>query len=194
MTSASTATITITTTSTASDRTPKSGGPVLGEFLHRVNGAAGRSRRKGGSTRNRWFDAHRLLHHALETGGPAVQDRLKERFFRAYLTEGEPIGDADTLVRLAAEVGLDADQARVVLQGERYTDAVREDESLAQRYGITGVPFSVIADKYGVSDAQPATALRQALDTAWAEANPLTVLASVGPGSGEACVDGSCAI
>ena len=37
---------------------------------------------------------------------------------RAYFTEGEPIGDPETLVRLVAEVGLDADEARAVLDGD----------------------------------------------------------------------------
>jgi predicted DsbA family dithiol-disulfide isomerase len=142
------------------------------------------------------FDAHRLLHHALETGGPALQDQLKERFFRAYLTEGEPIGDPETLVRLAAETGLDADGSRAVLASDRYADAVRADEQQASRYGISGVPFFVIDEKYGVSGAQPAENLREVLDTAWAEANPLTMLTPSGsrPEEGGACADGSCAI
>jgi predicted DsbA family dithiol-disulfide isomerase len=142
------------------------------------------------------FDAHRLLHLALETGGPELQDRLKERLFQAYLTEGEPIGDPEALVRAAGRIGLDVDEVRSVLDGDRYGDEVRADELQAQRYGITGVPFYVIDDKYGVSGAQPAAALRQALDTAWAEANPLTVLTpSVGrSGEAGACEDGSCAV
>jgi predicted DsbA family dithiol-disulfide isomerase len=142
------------------------------------------------------FDAHRLLHHALDTGGPQLQDRLKERLFRAYLTDGEPIGDQDTLVRVAEETGLDPDEARAVLECNRYADAVRADELQASRYGITGVPFFVIDEKYGVSGAQPATDLRKVLDTAWAEANPLTLLSPSGARSdqGGACADGSCAI
>jgi len=142
------------------------------------------------------FDAHRLLHHALETGGPQLQDRLKERFFRAYLTDGEPIGDPATLVRVAEETGLDADESRAVLASDRYADAVRADEQQASRYGITGVPFFVIDEKYGVSGAQPAENLREVLDTAWAEANPLTLLTPTGARSDEggACADGSCAI
>lgn len=142
------------------------------------------------------FDAHRLLHLALETGGPELQDRLKERLFQAYLSEGEPIGDPDALVRAAEQVGIDPDEARGVLDGDRYGDEVRADEAQAQRYGITGVPFFVIDEKYGVSGAQPAEALRRALDTAWSEANPLTVLTPSGARSGDAgaCADGSCAI
>ena len=47
---------------------------------------------------------------------------------RAYFTEGEAIGDREVLLRLAAEAGLDADEARAVLDGDRYTDEVRADE------------------------------------------------------------------
>ncbi|WP_338051790.1 DsbA family oxidoreductase [Pseudonocardia acidicola] len=143
------------------------------------------------------FDAHRLLHLAVDSsagGSPELQDRLKERLFRAYLTDGEPIGDPETLVRVAAEAGVDADAARAVLDGDRYADEVRADELQARRYGITGVPFFVIDSTYGVSGAQPAAALREVLDTAWAEANPLTVLTPAGGSDAGACADGSCAI
>ena len=50
------------------------------------------------------FDAHRLLLLAAARG---MQDAVKERFFRACLTEGEPIGEPEVLVRLATEAGLD---------------------------------------------------------------------------------------
>lgn len=142
------------------------------------------------------FDAHRLLHLAWEQGGAALQDAVKDRLFRAAFTEGEPIGDPDTLVRLVADAGVDAGQARAVLAGERYADEVREDQAQARRYGISGVPFFVIDDTYGVSGAQPAPALREVLDTAWAESHPLTVLAPAGGTDGEAgaCADGSCSV
>jgi len=71
------------------------------------------------------FDAHRLLHLAHERG---LQDALKERLFRAYLGDGEPIGDPATLVRLAGEVGLDTGEAAAVLAGDAYAREVRADE------------------------------------------------------------------
>ena len=37
---------------------------------------------------------------------------MKERLLRAYFTEGELVGDHDTLVRLGVEVGLDEDEVR----------------------------------------------------------------------------------
>jgi predicted DsbA family dithiol-disulfide isomerase len=110
------------------------------------------------------FDGHRLLHLALERG---VQDAVKDRFFRAYMTEGEPIGDREVLVRLASEAGLDAAEARAVLEGDRYASDVREDEETAQALGIRGVPFFVLGGKYAVSGAQSAEVLLGALQRAW---------------------------
>jgi predicted DsbA family dithiol-disulfide isomerase len=141
--------------------------------------------------RGNTFDAHRLLHLAAERG---VQSAVKERLFRGYFTDGEQIGDSETLVRLGAEVGLDADEARAVLASDRYAEDVRADEGQAQAYGITGVPFFVVDRKYGVSGAQPADALLQVLDTAWTEAHPRQVLTPAGGEDGEACADGSCSV
>jgi predicted DsbA family dithiol-disulfide isomerase len=110
------------------------------------------------------FDAHRLLQLAADRG---VQPAVKERLMRAYFTESLPVGDHETLVRVVAEAGLDADEARATLESDRYADAVREDEQLAQRIGIQGVPFFVLNRRYGVSGAQPAELLVQALERAW---------------------------
>ncbi|MDB4934005.1 MAG: 2-hydroxychromene-2-carboxylate isomerase/DsbA-like thioredoxin domain protein [Labilithrix sp.] len=112
------------------------------------------------------FDAHRLLHLAHERG---VQDAVKERFLRAYMTDGEPIGDPETLVRLAAEAGLDADEARATLASDAQAAEVRADEAEARELGINGVPFFVLGGKYAVSGAQPAELLLRALTQAWKE-------------------------
>jgi predicted DsbA family dithiol-disulfide isomerase len=111
------------------------------------------------------FDAHRLIHLAAAHG---KQDEAKERLMRAYFTEGVAIGDREALVALAADIGLDGDEARAALDGDAYADAVREDERLAQRLGIQGVPFFVLDRRLGVSGAQPAEVLVQALEQACA--------------------------
>ena len=117
-------------------------------------------RTRGGNS----FAAHRLIQRALDDGR---QDEMKERLMRAYFTEGEPVGDPGTLVRLAAAVGVDGEAA---LADERYSDAVRADEELAARIGIRGVPYFVLNRRYGVSGAQPAELLLQALEKAWDDA------------------------
>ena len=117
-------------------------------------------RTRGGNS----FDAHRLIQLGAERG---VQDAVEERLMRAYFTETESIGDHETLVRLASEAGLDAAEARAVLASDDYADAVREDEELARRIGINGVPFFVFGRRYGVSGAQTAEVLLEALDKSW---------------------------
>ena len=110
------------------------------------------------------FDAHRLLHFAAERG---IEPAVRLRLFRGYMTEGEPIGDRDVLLRLATEAGLPADETRAVLDSDRYGDDVRDDEQAAAAIGIGGVPFFILAGRIGVSGAQPVDLFRRALDQAW---------------------------
>lgn len=112
------------------------------------------------------FDAHRLLHLALDRG---VQGELEERLFAAYFTDNEAIGDPDVLSRLAASVGLDPDEVAEVLGGDAYADAVREDEKLAQELRVSGVPFFVVDRKYAIPGAQDIDTLLSVLDRAWAD-------------------------
>ncbi len=123
------------------------------------------------------FDAHRLLHHA-RTFGPRVAGALKERFMVAYFTEAEPIGEVDTLTRLAAEVGLDREECREILAGDRYGADVRAEERQALELGVSGVPFFVIDGRFAIAGAQDASVIRGALERARRRAN----LLDLGPG------------
>ena len=115
------------------------------------------------------FDAHRLLHYADAFG---KRDALGERLFAAYLGEGAALGDVETLVLLAGEIGLDPVAARAVLTSPEYATAVRDEESEAQEIGVTGVPFFVLDRRYGISGAQSPEVLRGALEQAWRERTP----------------------
>ncbi|MCW2993199.1 MAG: oxidoreductase [Conexibacter sp.] len=112
------------------------------------------------------FDGHRLVHLAAEHG---FQDAMKERLFRAYFSEGALISDHATLEALAVEVGLDGAEVRASLGGDRFADAVREDERDAHAAGISAVPCFVIDRKYGASGAQPSETLLQFLEHGWAQ-------------------------
>jgi predicted DsbA family dithiol-disulfide isomerase len=109
------------------------------------------------------FDAHRLVHLARERGR---QDAAVERFFRAYFTEQRSLFDKDSLAPLAADAGLDVDEARRVLAGTDYADAVAEDIRLAQELGVSGVPFFVFNQRLGLSGAQPLDVFVDALTQA----------------------------
>jgi predicted DsbA family dithiol-disulfide isomerase len=132
---------------------------------------------RGGNT----FDAHRVLHLAAEHG---VQDAMKERLMRAYLGEGELIGDPAVLERLALEVGLRGDEVRDVLSTDRFGAAVREDERAAAALGIDAVPFFVVDRRVGASGAQPPEALLDLMRQGWPRRPPVEVVAdgaSCGP-------------
>lgn len=110
--------------------------------------------------------AHELLHAAKAAGRQA---EMLERLFEAYFAQGEHVADVDTLVRLATEVGLDADEVRAALADGRHADAVAADIEQARTFGITGVPFYVVDGRYGISGAQPGEAFAQILGQIVAE-------------------------
>ncbi|MFY9713711.1 MAG: DsbA family oxidoreductase [Microbacterium sp.] len=110
--------------------------------------------------------AHELLHFAKAKD---LQHEMEERLMSAYFTEGKHVGRVDDLVELAAEVGLDADEAREALESDRYLPAVRQDQDQARAYGIQGVPFFVIDGQYGISGAQPPAAFENVLRDLWAQ-------------------------
>lgn len=134
------------------------------------------------------FDAHRLIHLAADRGR---QDTMKERLLRGYFTETVAIGDHDTLTRLAVEAGLDETEVRKVLAGDDYAAAVRADEAQARAYGISGVPYFVLDEKYGISGAQPKEVFTEAIAQAWTESHPELALTKIGA-AGQTCDDQSC--
>lgn len=134
--------------------------------------------------------AHRLLHLAASKG---LQNEVMERVMTAYFSEGENVGDIEALTRLAAEAGLDADAVRAALTNDDYADAVRADVRRARMLGITGVPFFVFDEHYGVSGAQPTELLLEVLEKAWAENHPLLQVVSTAEDA-DACEGDNCAL
>lgn len=131
------------------------------------------------------FDAHRLIHLAGDRG---AQDAVKERLLHATFAEGEPVGDRETLIRLAVEAGLAREDVAAVLESDAYAAQVGADERQAAEFGITAVPFFVIDRKFGVPGAQPPDVLTRALQRAWSRTPILHIAAADAPGcEGDAC-------
>jgi len=170
------------------------GGPEAGrQMIDRVEAVAaeeGLLFRHHQSLRVNTVDAHRVLHLALETGGPQLQGRLKEALLSAYFVETRNVADHDTLLDIAAGVGLDEVRVKEVLVGTEFADAVEADIREAASLGATGVPFYVVDRKYGISGAQPAGVFAQVLEKAWSESHPTLDLV----GEADACGPDGCAI
>src|SRR3954451_5581237 len=140
----------------------------------------------------RTVDAHRLLHLALDEGGPSSQAKLKEALLAAYFLRAENMGDHDVLRQVAVEAMLDPARVEEVLDSDEYLDAVHEDIDQARAYGATGVPFFVVDQRYAVSGAQPTEVFSQLLDRAWGDSHPAVEL--VGGAGADACGPDGCAI
>jgi len=97
------------------------------------------------------FDAHRLLLWALQEGR---QIELKKALLRAYFSDGQNPSDRETLVRLAAEAGLEAARAREVLASGAFAEEVRELEGFYRERGINSVPAMILNDRHLVSGSQ----------------------------------------
>ena len=99
------------------------------------------------------FDAHRLLHWAGETG---KQTALKLALFKAHFTDGKDVSNHDTLVSVAASVGLDEKRARDLLSTNLFAEEIRATEAEWQDRFITGVPAFIFNKKFMVPGAQEA--------------------------------------
>lgn len=110
--------------------------------------------------------AHRVLHLAKSQG---LQAKMQERLFRAYFSEGRKVSDPDTLAELGEEVGLDADEVRDAFEDEELGDAVDRDITRARMLNVSGVPFWMIDNRYGISGAQSATLIADALEQIWSQ-------------------------
>jgi len=109
------------------------------------------------------FNAHRMLHWAGETGAPGQQRALKHALLRAYHAEGRNPGAADVLLELVAEIGMDVDAARLVLESGTYANEVRQAEQLWQQNGISAVPSVIINDRHLIQGGQPPEMFEQAI-------------------------------
>ena len=110
-------------------------------------------------------DAHRLILFARE------RDRewaMAETLFAAYFTHGADLNDRDELARTSERVGLDGADVQAYLATDEGREAVEQSQEQARRLGVGGVPFYVLGGRYGLSGAQPASALASAIQQALA--------------------------
>ena len=134
------------------------------------------------------FNAHRLIQFAKTKG---LANEVEEALFKAHFTEGKNIDDKEILVKTSVAIGLDENETREMLASDDFSTEVKQDEKQAQNFGINGVPFFILNNKYAVSGAQSPDVFLQALDQAWKEfekeKQPLIVT------EGESCAaDGNC--
>lgn len=109
------------------------------------------------------FDAHRLLYWAgLQSDGTA-QRKLKHALLELYHKHGGNPGERPLLCKLATQAGLDAEEAKQMLDSGQYEEEVRAAEKSWQQAGIQSVPAIVINGRHLISGGQPPEVFEQAL-------------------------------
>jgi len=100
--------------------------------------------------------SHRILTKAYKLGGQDAQQALLSAVFKGYFEQEKDVGDVNWLASCAQEAGvMPADEAKKFLESTELEDDVMRRIEMAQRMGITGVPFTIINGKWALSGAQP---------------------------------------
>ena len=105
--------------------------------------------------------AHQLLHFAKSKG---KQAEMKERLMAAHFVEAKHVGQVEVLADLAAEIGLDRQEAIEALESKKYLPDFEADVAQAREFGINGVPFFVLQGQYGISGAQESATFLNAFE------------------------------
>lgn len=124
---------------------------------------------------------HQLLHVAGEEG---FKDQLKERFLKAYFEEALHLNNRETLHKVMAEFGWDTEKVDRIIADDSIAYAVKSEIAHYQQMGVSGVPFFVINNKYGISGAQPSNVFLEALTSV---ANETVQVVAEGDSCGPGC-------
>lgn len=106
------------------------------------------------------LDAHRLMRWAQ---GQDVGTACAEHLFRAYMENGEDIGNLDVLCRIAGDIGMDAELVRELLTSDKDKVDVQNEILFFRGLGVSGVPTFIYAGQMAVQGAQPPDTHRKVL-------------------------------
>jgi predicted DsbA family dithiol-disulfide isomerase len=99
--------------------------------------------------------AHRLILKAWQVGGQTVQQKLLEAIFVSRFEKGENPGDVEVLGRCSEAAGfLSAEQVADFFDTDECADEVTKMIEEARTRGVSGVPFTIIENKWAVSGGQ----------------------------------------
>lgn len=107
------------------------------------------------------LDCHRLIHWAEAIGKAA---EMKQKLMDLYFTQGADLTERETLVKAAADVGLDANKVRADLASDKDVAHIEQEAQSAKEAGIEGVPCFIFGGKFAVSGAQAPEYLAEAIE------------------------------
>ena len=101
---------------------------------------------------------HSLLHAAREKG---FSNELKEAFFEAYFEKNRNLADDEVVIDIAEQFGWSREEILKIMEDEEIAYEINKEIRDVQNRGVSGVPFFIINNQYGVSGAQPPEVLER---------------------------------
>ena len=108
------------------------------------------------------LELHQLLHVARQEG---FGTELKERFLSAYFEESKHLNQRSELYSILSEYGWENTKVDAIIADQEIAAKVQAEIKHYQNRGVTGVPFFVFNDEFGVSGAQPSEVFLEALQS-----------------------------
>lgn len=105
--------------------------------------------------------AHRIIQLAKEDG---KQPAVVEAFFKAHFTDGIDLSKNEMLAEVASQAGMDRKKVEAFLRTETGAAEVEFAEREIRQLGISGVPFYIIDNKFGISGAQSSGTFMKAFE------------------------------
>lgn len=126
----------------------KSAGKVIAEYgeMEGINFAFDKIKRSPNT-----LDSHRLVKWA---GSAGKQLEAVELLFKRYFEDGADVGSHGVLLEVAADIGMDKDQVRNLLESDTDRQVIEYEDHMAREIGVTGVPFFLFEKKFSVVGAQ----------------------------------------
>ena len=112
------------------------------------------------------LDSHRLIRWSASAG---VQNEIVERLFEAYFEDGRDIGNADVLIEIASDAGMDSATVADLLEQGADREIIENEDALAHRLGISGVPTFIFENKYMISGAHDPEQIVRVIDNVMSE-------------------------
>ncbi|MFK8037814.1 MAG: DsbA family protein [Crocinitomicaceae bacterium] len=115
---------------------------------------------------------HQLLHVANAEG---VGIKMKERFLAAYFEESKHLNKPEVLYAITSEFGWGKEKVDAIIKDYEIAKKVKSEIAHYQKLGVSGVPFFIVNDKYGISGAQTVEVFLEAFKSV----SPIEVIAEV---------------
>ena len=107
------------------------------------------------------INAHRLIRWAHSLG---VQDEIVEGLFRGYFVDGLDIGQIKILAQIGDDAGMDGELVEELLSSDTDIESVEQQDSMARKFGVQGVPSFFMGGKTLITGAKDAETLAQIID------------------------------